>query len=68
VPALLTAQYEVRSGQVSGRRDEDRRPQVRAALGSATVEGIAQAGQEALLAGGELAGRRFLAAQLSELV
>ena len=64
VPALLAAQDETFSGQVRRRRDEDRRPQVRAALDSATVEGIAQPGEQALLPRRELAGRRFLAAQL----
>lgn len=64
VPTLLASQDETFSGQVSRRRDEDWRPQVRAALGSATVEGIAQPGEQALLPRRELAGRRFLAAQL----
>src|SRR5690606_17026291 len=35
--------------------------------GSAAVERVAQPGEEALLTGGELAGRPFLAAELGEL-
>jgi len=64
VPTFLAAQYDALSGQVSRRCDENRRPQESAALGSAAVESIAQAGEEALLAGCELAGRRFFTAQL----
>src|SRR5215470_2993015 len=73
VPALRTAQHDPVSGQRGRLSEEDRRPQgrparlLRAPKPLAAVEGIAQAGEEALLAWRELARRRFLPAQLGEL-
>jgi hypothetical protein len=65
MPSFLAGQHDLPGGEVSRGRQEDRRPQDRPTGDSAPVEGIAEPGKEALLTRRELAGRRFLAAELS---
>ena len=65
--AFLTGQHDALATDVGRRGDEDRRLQDRPALDSAAVERIAEPRKEAVLARRELAGRRFLAAELGEV-